>query len=133
VLSSQISGLKMNDRVDLRHLLAEGDVQRGRDQVGEAERDRQRCVVRDRRAEHVLEQARDRRLAEETDAQRGHRDAELARGQVFVDPVDLLEHERGAAAAIVAELLDASLRGAHQRELRGHEESVQGNQNGDAE
>ena len=53
--------------------------------------------------------------------------------QVLVDPVDLLEHERGAAAAVVAKLLDASLRRAHQRELRGHEESVQADQNGDAE
>ena len=44
-----------------------------------------------------------------------------------------LSDERGAAAAVVAELLDASLRGAHERELRGDEESVQGDQNGDAE
>ena len=58
-------------------------------------------------AEQVLEQARDRRLAEEADAERGHRDAELAGRQVLVDAVDLREHERGAAAALVAHLLDA--------------------------
>ena len=34
---------------------------------------------------------------------------------------------------VVAQLLDASLRGAHERELRGDEESVQSDQNGDAE
>jgi hypothetical protein len=47
--------------------------------------------------------------------------------------LDLLEDERGAAAPLVAQLLDASLRRAHERELRGDEDPVQGDQNGDAE
>jgi hypothetical protein len=125
--------LGVDDRVDLRHLLAEGDVEGGRDQVGERERDRQRRAVRDRRAERILEQLRDRGLAEEPDAQRGHRDPQLARGQVFVDALDLLEDERGTSASLVAELLDPSLRRAHERELGGDEDAVQSNQNGYAE
>jgi hypothetical protein len=47
--------------------------------------------------------------------------------------VDLGEHECGAAPALVAEGLDAALAGAHERELRGDEEPVQGNQHGYAE
>jgi hypothetical protein len=47
--------------------------------------------------------------------------------------LDLLEDERRAPPPFVAERLDASLRRAHERELRGDEESVQGYQNGDAE
>src|SRR6185312_9767688 len=101
--------LGVDDRVDLRNLLAEGDVERGGDQVRQRQGDRQRRTVRDRRAERVLEQLRDRGLAEEADAQRGHRDAELARRQVLVDVLDLLEDERGAAATLVAQLLDAPL------------------------
>src|SRR5215213_3150195 len=123
----------MDDRIDLRYLLAEGDVQGGGDQVRDAERDRQGGAVRDRRTEDIFEQARDRRLAEEADAERGHGDSELAGGQVLVDAIDLFERERGAAAAGVAELLNPSLRGAHECELRGDEESVQRDQNGDAE
>ena len=46
---------------------------------------------------------------------------------------DLPEDERGTAPAFVAELLDASLRRAHERELGRDEQSVQGDQNGDAE
>jgi 4a-hydroxytetrahydrobiopterin dehydratase len=81
--------LGVDDREDLRHLLAERDVQRRGDQVGDAERDRQRGAVGDRRAEGVLEQPRDRRLAQEADAERGHRDAELTSRQVLVDALDL--------------------------------------------
>jgi hypothetical protein len=123
----------VHDRVDLRHLLAECDVERRGDQVGERERDRERRAVRDRRAERVLEQRRDRRLAQEADSQRGHGDAELAGGEVLVDVLDLLEDERGAPAALVAQLLEPPLRRADEGELRRDEESVQGDQDGDAE
>ena len=79
-------------------------------------------------AERLLEQRGDRRLAEEADAERGHRDAELAGGQVLVDLVDLLERERGAAHAVVAHLLEPRLTRAHEAELRRHEEAVGGDQ-----
>ena len=47
--------------------------------------------------------------------------------------LDLLEDERGAAAALVAHRLDAPLRRAHERELGGHEQPIQRHQYGDAE
>ncbi len=41
-------GLGVDDRVDLRHLLADGDVERGGDEVGERDRDGDRRAVRER-------------------------------------------------------------------------------------
>ena len=75
-------GLRLLDRVDLRDLLAERDVERRRDQVRERDRDRRRDPVRHLLAEQVLEQRADRRLAEEAEAQRGERDADLRRREV---------------------------------------------------
>jgi hypothetical protein len=63
----------------------------------------------------------------------GHRDAELAGRQVLVDVLDLLRDERRAAATLFDQLLQASLRRAHERELGGDEEPVQRDQHGDAE
>ena len=80
-------------------------------------------------AERLLEQLGDGRLAEEADAERGHRDPELAGGQVLVDVVELLERERGAADALVAHLLEPRLTRAHEAELGRHEEAVRGDQN----
>ena len=40
------------------------------------------------------------------------------------------ERERGAALALVAQLLDARLARAHEGELRGDEEAVEGDQDG---
>jgi len=119
-------GLRVDDRVDLRHLLADGDVQRRRDEVGEDQGDHHRHAVADRVAERILQQAGDRRLAQEADAQRGHRDAELAGRQVLVDAIDLAQHQGGTAHAVVAHLLEPALAGAHEGELRGHEESRSG-------
>ena len=47
--------------------------------------------------------------------------------------LDLLDDERGAAAPLVAELLDAALRGADERELGGNEQPVQRDQDGHAQ
>ncbi len=79
-------------------------------------------------AEHGLQLFRDRGLAQEADAERGHRDAQLAGGQVLVDLVHLLERERGPAHALVPHLLEPWLAGAHEPELGGHEEAVGGHQ-----
>ena len=118
VFSSQISGLnatrktsssravrsdggfRVGDREDLRHLLADRDVQRRGHEVGERERHRQRYPVRDRLAQRLLDQAGDGRLAEEADSQRGHRDAQLAGRQVLVDVVDLVRGQPGALLAL---------------------------------
>ena len=53
----QRRALGVHDRVDLRHLLAERDVERGGEQVGDRERDRPAATPwRDHVAERVLEQ-----------------------------------------------------------------------------
>ena len=44
-------------------------------------------------AEERLHQRRERRLAEEADADRGQRDPHLAGGDVLVDVVELLERD----------------------------------------
>ena len=92
--------LGVGDRVDLRHLLADRDVQRGGDEVGDAERDRQgRRRAGSVSPSGVLEQAGDGRLAHEADAQRGHRDAELAGRQVLVDALELQRRRAGRPSA----------------------------------
>ena len=60
------------------------------------------------------------------------RDAELARGEVLVDAVDLLEGER-AALALLGELLHLRPARAHERELGRHEEPVQEHEEDDRE
>ena len=52
-----------------------------------------------------LEDRRDRRLAEEADAQRGERDAELAGRQVLVEVVVQLQRAARAGMAVVGHLL----------------------------
>ena len=75
-------------------------------------------------AEDRLEQLRQRGLAEEADADRGHRDPDLAGGERLVDLVELLEHGLGAAVAFLGQLLELATGGAHERELGGDEEAV---------
>ena len=75
-------------------------------------------------AEDRLEQLRQRGLAEEADADRGHRDPDLAGGERLVDRVELLDHRLGAALAFLGELLDLAAAAAHERELGRDEEAV---------
>ena len=75
-------------------------------------------------AEDRLEQLRQRGLAEEADADRGHRDPDLAGGERLVDLVELLDDGLGAALAFLGELFDLAAAAAHQRELGRDEEAV---------
>ena len=79
-------------------------------------------------AEDRLEQLRQRGLAEEADADRGHRDPDLAGGERLVDLVELLDHGLGAAFAFLGELLDLAAAAAHEGELGRDEEAVDRNQ-----
>ncbi len=125
--------LGLVDRVDLRDLLADRDVQRGRDDVGERQRERQRDAVRDAVAEEVLEDRGDRRLAEEADAQRGQRDAQLAGREVAREIVELRQHQPRALDALLDLLLDPGAPHAHERELGRDEEPVQQHEHEDRE
>ena len=93
--------------IQLRRLLADGDVERGDQRVGDRHRDRHRGAVREA-AEDRLDQLGDSGLAEEADADRGHRDPELAGREVLVDLVELLEHRGRSPVALTGELSRAS-------------------------
>ena len=67
----------------------------------------------------------DRGLAQEADADRGHRDAELAGGQDLVELLELLEHLVDSGLAVLGERLEAPAARAHERELGGNEEAVE--------
>ena len=82
----------------------------------------------ERPLEQRLEQVDDRRLAEEPDPDRGHRDPDLAGGERLVDRLDLLEHLLGPGLALGGERLDPAPAGAHERELGRDEEPVQGDE-----
>ena len=87
--------------------------------IESADRDRVREAAEDR-----LQQLRQRGLAEEADADRGERDPDLAGGDELVDVVELLERQRGAADAFVAQLLEPLAARADDRELGRDEEAV---------
>ena len=70
----------------------------------------------------------ERGLAEEADADRGHRDPDLAGGERLVDLVELLDDRLGAALAFAGELLDLAAAAADERELGRDEEAVDGHQ-----
>ena len=89
--------------------------------------------MRDALAEDVLEDRGDRGLAEEADAQRGQRDAQLAGGQVAGEVVELREHEARALDALLDLLLDPRAAHAHERELGRDEEPVQEHEDDDRE
>ncbi len=119
--------LGMSDRDHLRHLLADADVDRGDEGEGNRHREANRGAVREA-AEDRFEQHRQRGLAEEADADRGHRDADLTGGERLVDLVELLDHRLGAAFAFLGKLLDLAAATAHQGELGRDEEAVDRNQ-----
>ena len=56
--------------------------------------------------EGLLEQARSRRLADGADADRGKCDADLARGDVLVDALDLARRTARSARALLCQRLD---------------------------
>ena len=115
--------LGVGDRQHLRHLLADADVDRGDEGEGDRHREADRGAVGEA-AEDRLEQHRQRGLAEEADADRGHRDPDLAGGERLVDLVELLDHLLGAAFAFLGQLLDLAAAAAHEGELGRDEEAV---------
>jgi hypothetical protein len=121
--------LGATDREDLRHLLADGDVERGREREGDRERERGRDPVREPAREQRLDQVRERGLAEEPDPDRGHRDPDLAGREVLVDVVELPQHPIRAAAPLGGELLELAPAAADEGELGGDEEAVERDEN----
>ncbi len=77
-----------------------------------------------RPAEHRLERVGDRRLAERADADRGHRDPDLAGRDVLVDPVDLGQGERRPARSALPRRLELRALRPDERVLGDHEEPV---------
>jgi hypothetical protein len=120
--------LGVRDRRHLRRLLADDHVRRRHQQVGERHRDRNGKAVAHDAAEQRLQQRRDSRLAEEAEPDRRERDADLRRRQVTVDVIHLVQRHHRGAGAVLGGLLHACAASAHQRELRGHEETVQKDQ-----
>ena len=96
---------------------------RGDEGEGDRHRDADRGAVGEA-AEDRLEQLGQRGLAEEADADRGHRDPDLAGRERLVDLVELLDDRLGAALAFLGELLDLAAAAAHERELGRDEEAV---------
>ncbi len=97
----------------------------GRDREGEDQRDRRRGAVLERALEQRLEQRGDRGLAEEADADRGHRDPELAGGQVLVDASRAARAPRRRRGRPPRRALDPAAAGADERELGRDEEPVE--------
>ena len=73
----------------------------------------------------------ERRLAEEPDSDRGHRDPDLAGRQVLVDVVELVQDLGRAPLTLLRERLDPAPARAHERELRSYEEAVHEDQQDD--
>jgi hypothetical protein len=97
--------VRVDDRVDLRDLLADGHVRGGDQDVGDRHRDRDRGAVGEVLAQPRLEQLGHRGLAQEADAQRGERDPELARREVLVEVVMQVQRAARAGMAVVGHLL----------------------------
>ena len=78
----------------------------------------------ERAAQQRLEHMGDRRLAQGADADRRHRDPDLAGGDVVADVVYLLERQPGASRPFVRERLEPLLARADERVFGDHEERV---------
>ena len=112
------------DRVELGSDLADDALGDSDQQVGDDHRDCNRRRVPETVAEQGLEDVGDGRLAESTDADRGHRDPDLAGGDVVADLLELHQRHPRPALAVLGHRLQAPLAGAHERVLRDHEERV---------
>ena len=112
------------DHVELRDHLADRGL-RGRDQqIGNDHRDHHGRAVAERVAEQRLEHVGDRRLAQGSDADRGHRDPDLAGGDVVADVLALRQCEAGPAGALLGQRLEPGTAGADERVLRDDKERV---------
>jgi hypothetical protein len=108
------------ERRALRHELSEDDVEEAQDRVRDEDRE-------DRR-HPVLELARQRLLAESTDAQGGERDAELHRGDEPARIAGDAQDVPRAAVPLVLELDDPRPASRDEAVLRRHEERVEQDQ-----
>ena len=115
--------LRMAERGAFRHEFAEDDVEEGEDRVGDEDGERGRHPL--------VELARERRLAERTDAQGRERDAQLHRGDEATRIPGDPKHVAGAAVALVLELDDARAARCDEAVLRSHEERVESDQDRD--
>ena len=75
-------------------------------------------------AEELLEQSRDRRLADGAESQRADRDPELHRGDEVRWVGDDLAHDARALVALPDQLVQPRVTHRDERVLRGHEERV---------
>ena len=116
--------LRTSDGHHLRGLLADDHVRRRNDQVGNSHRYCDGDAVTHDSAENGLEQFRDRGLAQETEADGGHRDADLCSRQVLVDAIDRVERLIRAACTLLDELLHLGATRSDQGELRRDEEAI---------
>jgi len=121
--------LRFADRQGLRHLLADDDVQRREQQKADDESGQMDRLVRHaQRLEHRRQQRRNRRLADPTEAERGHGDAELAAGEISFDMAeDVLDQPR-AEAVFLDHGVDAEAAALHQREFGGDIKGVSSEQ-----
>src|SRR5439155_23391691 len=80
------------------------------------------------RQEDRFEESGDRRLADPTEAEGRHGDAELAAGEIGLDVAQHPLQQLCAEALLLGERVDAESPALHQRELRGDIEAVGGEQ-----
>ena len=126
--------LGLADGEGLRHLLAQHDVERGEQQEADRERDAvQGGGVEAREPEQGLQEGRDHRLADPAEAERGHRDAELAGGEVGLEAARDVQRQPCRPAAVLGQALEPHLARLHERELGRDEERVGREQDDDGE
>src|ERR1700733_2822218 len=121
-------GLGSIDGIELGHHLPRDQLRGGDDREGDDHSHRDRHAMANRVAEGALEDRRERGLAESSNANRGHRHADLYGGDVLVDIVQLCQRERSALRPFLAQQFQTRLARAHERVLGDHEEGVDGDQ-----
>ncbi len=125
-------GFRLPDREGLGYLLPDHDVKRGKDQEAGQERYPVNGGCRQfQQFQQRPYQSRHERLADPAQAERGHRDAELAGRQVGFEVAHDSERAARRAAAGIGFLLDPDEPGLDQRKFRRHEEAVDGEQRND--
>ena len=116
--------LRVLDRVELRDDLADDALGGGDQDVRDRQRDRACDRCPDPAFEQWLEQMLDARLAQRTDPDRGHRDPDLAGGDVVPNLVELGERQPSASGALVSQRLEPFASRAHQCILGDDEERI---------
>jgi hypothetical protein len=116
---------RLADRQRFRHLLAHHDVQRGEHEKADQERrEVQRRFRHPERDQDRRQQRGDGWLANPAQAQRRHRDAELAARQIGLDVAHHLLQETGGEAVVLGHRIDAKALALYQRKFRRHVKRV---------